>query len=192
MKPREMKWWRTWEFRVIRAVWDLVHDDEMASWFGTDRRRVASARKRLGLRRDRPRYRGKDGIRVSIATEFVKGQRPHNARPAGTVYLRADHGRPVKMISVERGKPIPYAQHVWRTANGDIPKGSFVTFRDGDAMNCELENLMLITRGENAIRNRLKCDEAERTRKATEKRKKMQAYRRAKAVYVDPFIKTAA
>ena len=192
MKPRAMKWWRTWEFRVIRAVWDLVHDDEMASWFGTDRKRVASARKRLGLRRDRPRYRTKDGQRVSIRTEFAKGLRPHNARPAGTVYMRLDHGRPVMMISVERGKPKRYAQHVWREANGEIPKGSFVTFSDGNSMNCELSNLKLITRGENAVRNRLKCNEAERTRKAAETRRKREAYRRAKAVYVDPFIRKAA
>jgi len=37
-----------------------------------------------------------------------------------------------------------------------VPDGHMIIFRDGNKMNTALENLMLVTRGENAVMNRRK------------------------------------
>ena len=40
------------------------------------------------------------------------------------------------------------AHWLWEMYRGDVPKGYWVNFIDGDKSNCELENLKLISRGE--------------------------------------------
>ena len=42
----------------------------------------------------------------------------------------------------------PYHRHIWEQHNGPIPEGMIVTFKDQNPMNCDIENLMLVTRGE--------------------------------------------
>lgn len=43
---------------------------------------------------------------------------------------------------------------VWEQHNGPIPEGFMVTFKDQDHANCSIENLVLISKSENAIMNR--------------------------------------
>lgn len=59
------------------------------------------------------------------------------------------------------GHYMPKHQWIWQQANGPQPKNMVVTFIDGDRMNCVLENLELISRGENARRNKMKISEAD-------------------------------
>src|SRR3989304_2960689 len=42
---------------------------------------------------------------------------------------------------------------IWEEANGPLPKGHILRFRDGDVLNIEIDNLELITRAENMRRN---------------------------------------
>jgi hypothetical protein len=58
-----------------------------------------------------------------------------------------------KYIKVADGVWDLYQRHVWREANGEIPEGYIVRFRDGDQMNCELSNLMLVSTAENRQMN---------------------------------------
>lgn len=44
---------------------------------------------------------------------------------------------------------------IWEEANGPLPEGYVLTFLDGDHTNCELSNLAMIKRGENATMNRM-------------------------------------
>lgn len=69
----------------------------------------------------------------------------------GYVWIKVDEPNPYT------GAPTRYRfKHhvVWEQANGKIPKGHVLFFRDGDKTNCDLSNLVLITRGELAILNR--------------------------------------
>lgn len=191
-RQRTHRWWSIAEVRIMRALIDLCDDDEFACWFRSTRSGVRAARLKHGIIRTSQRYRGKDGIRKSMSTEFVKGHRPTNAHEAGKVYVRKEHGKPVVMVSVERGRPIRYALHVWTEAHGPVPKGMIVVHRDGDPLNCEPGNLEAISRGEHARRNAAKADRSARARKIWAARKRRAAYASAKAVYVDPFIKRAA
>ena len=38
---------------------------------------------------------------------------------------------------------------VWEEHNGPVPEGMVVTFKDSDRLNCDISNLILVTKGEN-------------------------------------------
>ena len=76
--------------------------------------------------------------------QFVKGQRPWHWRPVGSEY-KTDNEIIVKIS--EQGKWRAKHLVVWEAANGPLPKGARLVFRDGDRFNCALENLRLEHRG---------------------------------------------
>ena len=91
----------------------------------------------------------KDRIR---ATQFRKGDRPANEVPVGTVVVNS-YGYKLRKKSMtgklwERWEFLHRA--VWEEHNGPVPEGMLVAFRDGDRSNCSIENLVLVTPGENA------------------------------------------
>lgn len=50
-------------------------------------------------------------------------------------------------IITENGRKQKH-RHVWEQANGPIPPGYCVKFRDGDVTNCSLDNLYLVSRAD--------------------------------------------
>jgi hypothetical protein len=86
-------------------------------------------------------------------TMWEPGHRPHNWKPDGTVLLRSDG---YLYYKISDGNWILYHQKIWMDVNGEIPKGSIVVFRDKNRMNCELNNLELITLTENIDRNTIR------------------------------------
>lgn len=85
------------------------------------------------------------------ATTFKKGNRPQTWQPVGTEVTDSDGYRKIKVAEPNRWKLLH--RYIWEQANGPIPDGCNVTFLDGDRQNCSLENLVLMTRRENAVRN---------------------------------------
>jgi hypothetical protein len=43
---------------------------------------------------------------------------------------------------------------IWEKAHGKIPPGHVVIFADGDRLNFDLDNLLLVSRGEHGVMNR--------------------------------------
>lgn len=84
---------------------------------------------------------------------FKKGHEPTNRVPVGTVVTRSEY----KWIKVKEGKIPdgwqPYHRYLWEQAYGPVPEGMVVTFKDGNTMNCCIENLMLISKSENGVIN---------------------------------------
>jgi hypothetical protein len=100
-------------------------------------------------------------------TQFKKGQRSgcaaHNWVPIGTIradpegYLRikireAEHGREATGFGNTKVWPL-YNRYIWEQHNGSIPPKHMVIFKDRNRQNCSIENLELISMGENARRN---------------------------------------
>jgi len=93
-------------------------------------------------------------VRLSPTSEFPKGHLPHNTKHDGAISIRKDKtGRVYKYIRIAKGKWELLHREIWKQHHGEIPKTMIVTFIDGDSLNCSLENLKLISRRENAIRN---------------------------------------
>ena len=95
-------------------------------------------------------------------TMFKKGNKPHNTKPVGTINVRADtQGRLYQYIKIKDSHWELLQRHVWTQANGEIPPGSVVIFLDGNYLNCELNNLQVISRRENMARNTIQRYPAE-------------------------------
>lgn len=88
---------------------------------------------------------------------FKKGSLPHNKVPVGTVTKTQD-GYLWKKVSDEPCKK-RYENWrmlhilVWEEANGPVPEGMRVIFKDGNPDNVSLENLILATFAEVAVTN---------------------------------------
>ena len=95
-------------------------------------------------------------------TMFKKGNKPHNTKPIGTINVRADtQGRLYQYIKIKDSQWELLQRYVWTQANGEIPPGSVVIFLDGNYLNCELNNLQVISRRENMARNTIQRYPAE-------------------------------
>lgn len=92
-------------------------------------------------------------------TMFKKGQQPKNTyKQDGVIVVRYDHkkrenSRPYKWIRISVNKWKPLHRYIWKQVHGKIPKGHIIIFKDGNTMNCVIENLECISKQENMLRN---------------------------------------
>lgn len=102
------------------------------------------------------------------ATWFKKGTSPYNELPVGAVVANCEgyllRKKAMEGTQWERWEFLHRA--VWEEHNGPIPKGMSIIFKDGDRMNCDISNLMMVTRGENAALNRYRTKYPELTETA--------------------------
>lgn len=91
-------------------------------------------------------------------TCFWKQHTPWNANvPVGTVVARRNGGSGLKYLFEKVAQPDRWKLHhrmVWERANGPIPEGHFVEFADGNPMNCDIDNLVLTTKAQHAVKCR--------------------------------------
>lgn len=96
-------------------------------------------------------------------TMYKVGNRPHNTNEVGEIVKTSDGYYKIKVAEPN----VWEFCHIkaWKEKNGEIPKGMMVCFKDGNKENWNAENLMLITKSENAVMNQLKLrfDRAEAT-----------------------------
>lgn len=122
----------------------------------------------------KPHNAGTKGKMKPNATSFKKGQLPHNTKFDGAVSVRKGY----KYVRVAQSKWELLHRHLWISAHGPIPAGMIVVFRDGNAMNCELANLELITRQEGITRNRNREKASETYKRRTPVRQTMRKLRK--------------
>lgn len=104
----------------------------------------------------------------SRATQFKSGNLPHNTKPIGYERLSRDGYIEVK-VKMRPSNPkcndnfVLKQRLVWEAANGPVPDGCVIVFKDGNKQNIALENLACITRGQNAVMNQahIRCDNPE-------------------------------
>lgn len=83
-------------------------------------------------------------------TMFKKGQAPHNTTYDGHERISVDG---YVEIRVAQGKYVLKHRLVWEQANGPIPEGMALVFKDNNKLNMNLDNLKLVTRAELMARN---------------------------------------
>lgn len=85
-------------------------------------------------------------------TAFKKGKKPHNKVPVGTeVYKKGFKYHKVKDNEVGKDWRDAWKlvhHEVWEDHNGPIPDGYCVVFKDRNRENCNIDNLILMKRGE--------------------------------------------
>lgn len=87
-------------------------------------------------------------------TSFKKGQLPHNTLHDGAIRVRIEKtGRPYKWIRLSAGHWDLLHRVVYKQHFGKIPARALVTFKDGNSLNCQINNLQLIDLRTNMVRN---------------------------------------
>ncbi len=127
---------------------------------------LADKRKKIGMYRKGsvPANKGKkqteymscEAIEKTKATRFKKGQIPHNSIGInnGDIHIRKySKGRNYKWIRIKLGKWMMLHVHNWEQKFGPIPKGYILRFIDNNSMNCNPDNMELITRKEHMGKN---------------------------------------
>ena len=102
-------------------------------------------------------YMSAEQIERTKGTRFQPGQtsaRWHGFKN-GDISVRTDKrtGLSYQWVRVAKGKWTHYHCWVWEQANGKIPEGHVITFKDGNQMNAVLENLEMISMQDNMRRN---------------------------------------
>lgn len=83
---------------------------------------------------------------------FKSGHTPHNKTPIGTILVKSD-GYLWQKVG-EGCRDWRQLSHIlWEQANGPIPDGYRLIYKDGDKLNCHLDNLALVTLAENVVMN---------------------------------------
>ena len=105
--------------------------------------------------------KGVTGVQEACrATQFKKGRPAHEARnyqPIGTERMTRDGYIERKVTDDPTKYParrwMMLQRIVWEQANGPVPNGHIIRFKNGDKTDCRLENLECVTWAENARRN---------------------------------------
>lgn len=85
---------------------------------------------------------------------FKKGNVPQNVVPIGTERLTKDGYIEVKVKNGGLQKNWRLKQRlIWEQQNGPIPKAHNVQFKDGNPLNFEIDNLYIISRGDQLKKN---------------------------------------
>ena len=96
----------------------------------------------------------KDVYEKVAHTMFKKGSKPMNTQPIGTIHQRKDTGgKMYQYIKLADSKWQLLNRYTWEQHNGPIPKGMVVVYKDGNYMNNDINNLLMITLKENMARN---------------------------------------
>lgn len=98
-----------------------------------------------------PWNKDKKGYMGANATSFKKGNRPKNHRSVGSERVTRDGYVEVKIKEPNKWR----LKHivVWERHNGPIPKGHCIRLLDNDRTNCDIDNLICVSRGANATSN---------------------------------------
>ncbi len=102
-------------------------------------------------------------------TQFKKGNMPLNHKPIGTESIRHNHKKGQKYVYVKVEEPNQWRmKHIleWEKHHGPVPKGKIIIFLDGNVLNADIGNLMMIDRKVHVRMNqsRLRFQDPESTR----------------------------
>lgn len=114
-------------------------------------------------------YMSKEGQLNSRKTTFKKGNKPANWVPIGTERIGKGGYIEIKLQDGKLNKNWEGKhRHLYKKYYGEIPKNHIVIFADGNIRNFDKENLIVITKNENARlnQNKLRFDDAEITKSA--------------------------
>lgn len=74
-------------------------------------------------------------------TFFHEGHIPHNTKHDGYISTRGQY----KWIRISKNNWMQLHRYIWEQHNGVIPPGANIVFKDGNSLNCEIENLQMVS-----------------------------------------------
>lgn len=109
----------------------------------------------------KPWNAGTKGVCKPNAGTFKKGNLPVNTLHNGAITTRIETTRsgkqtPYKWIRIAKSKWKMLHAFNWEKANGKVPKGHILIFKDGNTENCQVSNLRLISNADHMRETQLK------------------------------------
>lgn len=101
-----------------------------------------------------PTNKGKKNPRSWGATQFKKGNIPHNIAPIGTTNTNGEGYLVTKVAYPDKWEFTH--RLIWEELHGPIPKGMVLLFGDGNKLNVDIVNLILVTRQQLLVLNKRK------------------------------------
>ncbi len=101
--------------------------------------------------------KGKKGVFYSGSEKgwFEKGSIPPNLRQMGAERINVDGYIEIKTEETKTSYRWKLKHRmIWEQENGKIPQGYVVMFKDGDKLNTDIDNLMLVSRKVLAVMNK--------------------------------------
>lgn len=177
---RTRRLWTPEEDKILREKYENYEAEEIGKLLGRGKTSVYNRAHLLGLRKPFIYHSlaGKKGTQYPAAIEhrfhkgiipankgkkmpadvyarcsvtmFRKGHRPENHREVGSERVNVDGYIEIKVAEPNKWR----LKHrvVWEQSFGPIPKGHNVQFRNGNRQDCSLENLYLISRSEQLVK----------------------------------------
>jgi len=104
-------------------------------------------------------YLTPEQIKKCLSTSFKKGHIPHNSLPDNSERIRVDKraGKKYVLVKIPGQRKLKYKHiHVWETHNNKaLPDGHNIIFKNGNTMDCNIDNLEFISNSELMKRNSL-------------------------------------
>lgn len=99
-------------------------------------------------------YMTSEQINKVKKTQFKKGQPPQNTLYDFAISKRKDKRGAIYLhIRVRLSVWMPLQRYIWEQAHGPIPKAHKIIFKDRNALNCNLDNLEMVSNAELLNRN---------------------------------------
>ncbi len=165
--------WKSVDLEKFEKEYSITSNSVLSRRYQVSKSSIRKKAKESGWKKDQsqlekgrfkpginPWNAGRTGKRVSPKSEFKKGHLPGNTLHDGAIRLRND--RSVKTgkltqyfyIRISKSKWDLYHRVLWKEHHGEIPHRHCIIFKDGNTLNCVIENLACISMAENARRNR--------------------------------------
>lgn len=96
--------------------------------------------------RPRSEWMSEDKIERVRKAQFKKGQLPHNTKHDHAVTIRRDkRGTHYRFIRVAKAQWVPLLRYNWEQLHGPIPKGYNLVHKDGNSLNDDASNGLLMS-----------------------------------------------
>ena len=167
VKPtRKFIRWTKEEEQVIIEKYPTVKAEDIAAELRRTKKGVMAKAHKLGLnavsrenkgafkKGQKPWNKGLKNVNGYSSTRWKKGESPRcNAKKIGETWAVNCKGTYYVYIKTERGREL-YSHYLWRKRTGEeVPEGYIIRHKDGNTTNHEKDNLMCISRAENARMN---------------------------------------
>lgn len=168
--------WTDKENSILREMYSECFAGEIGALLGRSKSSVYAQAQKLGLKSSEEKIRRSGLVNVGhpnkVAHQFGRGHVPANkgkkmsaelyAKCAPTMFKKGHPSNNKKPVGSERVNVDGYIEIkvaepnkwrlknrvIWEQANGPIPPGYNVQYRNGNKLDCRLENLYLINRRE--------------------------------------------
>ncbi|HUX57110.1 MAG TPA: HNH endonuclease signature motif containing protein [Bacteroidales bacterium] len=174
-KNGERKYLMTFEIEEIKKLYPDKFNYELAKQFNVAESTILRLKRIHKLKKSeqimdakrfgtghKPFNKGKNHNHCS-STKFQKGNIPKNHKSVGSKRITKDGYYEVKISEPNKWEALHRV--IWMQQYGDIPKGMIVIFSDGNQLNPGIQNLEMISRSENMLRNQNRTKAAESMRK---------------------------